>query len=189
MLWLGRNYSCTHVMVGTHKYNIVCQPNLKLSRAITGLGQPIINPWCSQYLRLKFGLTEKNGEKTFFSYVITGYLFGRIKWNLTDLIVQLPYHVEHKKIKVLPCLCHPKGAFWIVQLFIFLASHSTRIHIFFKKINHWLNFLKKKRGMAPTFGPTFFVTNRIFIIIIVAWPIMHRLLAFSNLIFQGYSPR
>ena len=126
-------------------------------------------------------------RRPFFCYVIrTGYLFGRIKWNLTDLIVQLPYHVEHKKIKVLPCLCHPKSAFWIVQLFIFLASHSTRIHIFFKKINHWLNFfLKKKRGMAPTFGPTFFVTNRRVIIIIVAWPIMHRLLSFFKFDFPG----
>jgi len=95
-------------MVGTHKYNIVCQPNVKLSRAITGLGQPIINPWCSQYLRLKFGLTEKNGEKTFFSYVITGYLFGRIKWNLTDLIVQLPYHVERKKNKGFALSVPPK---------------------------------------------------------------------------------
>ena len=39
----GRNYSCMHVMVGITKY-IVCQPNLKLAHAITGLGQPIIHP-------------------------------------------------------------------------------------------------------------------------------------------------
>jgi len=61
----GRNYSCTHVMVGITKY-IVCQPNLKLAHAITGLGQPIIHPWSSQYLRLKFGLTEKMWEDLLF---------------------------------------------------------------------------------------------------------------------------